>query len=71
MTSLLVYAGRNAIEAQCSMRAIRIICDGLWLGAGMILEESGQASFQVILRAAQEEAVSTGRIGEYHRLPAK
>ena len=42
------------------MLSIRIKCDGLWLGAGMIWEESSHAGFQVTLRAAQDEAVSTG-----------
>jgi hypothetical protein len=34
-------------------------------------EKSSQAGFQVTLRAAQDEAVSTGRYGAYHSYHTK
>ena len=48
------------------MLSIRTKYDGLWLGAGMTGEESGQARLQVTLHAAQEEAFSIGHKVGYH-----
>jgi hypothetical protein len=71
MTPLLFSDGRVAIRAQCPTHSVRINCDGLWLGAGTDEEESSQAGFQVTLRAAQDEAISTGWEKEYHSYHAK
>jgi len=66
MVLLPFYAGRIAFQAQCPMLSIRTKYDGLWLGAGMTGEESGQARLQVTLHAAQEEAFSIGHKVGYH-----
>lgn len=71
MSPLLSYNGRIAIRAQCPKLSTRIKFDGLWLGAGIDREESSQTGFQLTLRAAQDEAVSTGRQEGYHSYRAK